>query len=219
MFARHHIIFSNTALLDSVHLSTPSCRSPPRRAPALQHHCHPFSVMLQAFVDCTLESFGSRICDPFTSLLEAIIAWDATVGCPHIRTKLAAAGLGPGLPLLAASANGNGSAEDPPGASVTGSAMWRGATRCEDLAVCHVRVLIKGWTWIPNALVDVYTCHCGVSCVGSKFPAAVDRPGALLFEVATPPPCFYRLLRSLMVWLEADGQVDHLLYAQFCPQD
>ena len=96
-------------------------------------------------------------------------------------------GLEPGLPLLAASANGNGSAEDPPGASITGGTVWRGATRCEDLAVCHVRVLIKGWIWIPNAVVDVYTCHRGVSCVGSKFPAAVDRPGALLFEVATPP--------------------------------
>jgi hypothetical protein len=26
-------------------------------------------------------------------------------------------------------------------------------------------------------------------------------------------------LRSLVVWLKADGQVDHLLHAQFCPRD
>lgn len=51
VFARHHVTFSNTALLDSVRSSTPGYRSPPRRAPALQHRRHPFSVMSQAFVD------------------------------------------------------------------------------------------------------------------------------------------------------------------------
>uniref|UniRef100_A0A0D3HRX1 Fucosyltransferase n=1 Tax=Oryza barthii TaxID=65489 RepID=A0A0D3HRX1_9ORYZ len=45
-----------------------------------------------------------------------------------------------------------------------------------------------GWTWIPDALDGVYTCRCEVSCVWSKSAAAVDRPDALLFEGATPPP-------------------------------
>jgi hypothetical protein len=51
VFAYHHVIFSKAALLDSMRLSTPGCRSPPRRAPALQHRRHPFTVMSQAFVN------------------------------------------------------------------------------------------------------------------------------------------------------------------------
>ncbi|ONM56334.1 Alpha-(14)-fucosyltransferase [Zea mays] len=175
------------AVLDHLKPHTVGTFLPPRETttseilrPHLERRQLPLSVppssspSPHAHVPTTLEFFGSRDrdCDPFTSLLEAIVAWNATIGCPRIRTKLAAAGLEPGLPLPAASTNGNGSAEDPPGASITGGAVWRGATKCEDLAVCHVRVLIKGWIWIPNAVVDVYTCHCGVSCVGSKFPAA-----------------------------------------------
>lgn len=139
-----------------------------------------------------LDSVGSRDRDPFTSLLEAFASWDAAVGCPRVRAKLAAAGLGlgPGLPLpsASASASANGTAEDPAAASVSGGAAWRGAARCEDLAARHVGVLVKGWTWIPDALDGVYTCRCGVSCVWSKSAAAVDRPDALLFEGATPPP-------------------------------
>jgi alpha-1,4-fucosyltransferase len=53
--------------------------------------------------------------------------------------------------------------------------------------VRHVGVLIKGWTWVPDALDGVYTCWCGVNCVWGKSAAAVDRPDALLFEGATPP--------------------------------
>jgi alpha-1,4-fucosyltransferase len=80
--------------------------------------------------------------------------------------------------------------EDPAtAASVTGGAAWRGAAtaRCEDLPVRHVGVLVKGWTWVPDALDGVYTCWCGVNCVWGKSAAAVDRPDALLFEGATPP--------------------------------
>jgi alpha-1,4-fucosyltransferase len=121
-----------------------------------------------------LDSVGSRDRDPFTSLLEAFNAWDAAVGCPRIRAKLAAGELH----------GANATAE---ASSITGGAAWGGA-RCEEMATRHVGVLVKGWTWIPDALDGVYTCRCGVSCVWSKSPAAVDRPDALLFEGATPPP-------------------------------
>jgi alpha-1,4-fucosyltransferase len=117
-----------------------------------------------------LDSVGSRNPDAFTSLLAAFRDWDAAVGCPRVRAKLAAAA--------------NATAE----AAITGGAAWSG-TRCEELpAARHVAVLVKGWTWIPDALDGVYTCRCGVSCVWSKSAAAVDRPDALLFEGATPPP-------------------------------
>nr|CAB3459509.1 unnamed protein product [Digitaria exilis] len=125
-----------------------------------------------------LDSVGSRDRDPFTSLLEAFNAWDVAVGCPRIRAKLTAAEELPGA---------NATAQVSASAAITGGAAWRGA-RCEDLATRHVGVLVKGWTWIPDALDGVYTCRCGVSCIWSKSAAAVDRPDALLFEGATPPP-------------------------------
>ncbi|TVU00624.1 hypothetical protein EJB05_53924 [Eragrostis curvula] len=121
-----------------------------------------------------LDSVGSRDATAFTSLLAAFSDWDSAVGCPRIRAKLAADGTSSGA---------NATAMD----SVTGGAAWKGA-RCDELgAVRHVGVLVKGWTWIPDALDGVYTCRCGVSCVWSKSSAVVDRPDALLFEGATPP--------------------------------
>ncbi|KAL6906139.1 hypothetical protein ACP4OV_003740 [Aristida adscensionis] len=119
-----------------------------------------------------LDAVGSRESDPFTDLLAAFRDWDAAVGCPRIRAKLAAANA---TAATAAAA-----------ASLTGGAEWRGAA-CEELKTRHVGVLVKGWTWIPDALDGVYTCRCGLSCVWSKSAAAVDRPDALLFEGATPP--------------------------------
>ncbi|KAL6642322.1 hypothetical protein ACP70R_020503 [Stipagrostis hirtigluma subsp. patula] len=118
-----------------------------------------------------LDSVGSRERSAFTSLLGAFRDWDAAVGCPRIRAKLAAE---PGANATAAPA------------SLSGGAGWRGA-RCEELKTRHVGVLVKGWTWIPDALDGVYTCRCGVTCVWSKSAASVDRPDALLFEGATPP--------------------------------
>jgi alpha-1,4-fucosyltransferase len=117
-----------------------------------------------------LDSVGSRDPAAFTSLLAAFRDWDAAVGCPRVRAKIAA----------------NATA-------VTGGATWGGA-RCEEMPPArHVGVLVKGWTWIPDALDGVYTCRCGVSCVWSKSAAAVDRPDAMLFEGATPPPQVLRL--------------------------
>ena len=153
----------------------------------------PSPLLAAARFPTALDSVGSRDRDPFTSLLEAFASWDAAVGCPRIRAKLAAtAGVERGLTPPGAGANDT-AAEDPAAAAaaaVTGGAAWRGAAtaRCEDLAARHVNVLVKGWTWVPDALDGVYTCRCGVSCVWSKSVAAVDRPDALLFEGATPPP-------------------------------
>jgi alpha-1,4-fucosyltransferase len=114
-----------------------------------------------------LDSVGSRDPAAFTSLLAAFRDWDAAVGCPRVRAKLAANAT----------------------AAVTGGA------RCEEMPPSrrHVGVLVKGWTWIPDALDGVYTCCCGVSCVWSNSAAAVDRPDAVLFEGATPPPQVLRL--------------------------
>jgi alpha-1,4-fucosyltransferase len=126
---------------------------------------------------------GSRNPDAFTSLLAAFRDWDAAVGCPRVRAKLAAA------------ANATAAA------AITGGAAWSG-TRCEELpAARHVAVLVKGWTWIPDALDGVYTCRCGVSCVWSKSAAAVDRPDALLFEGATPPPQVLRALSPYFLFV------------------
>ncbi|EEE52838.1 alpha-(1,4)-fucosyltransferase [Oryza sativa Japonica Group] len=127
-----------------------------------------------------LDAVGTRERSPFTSLLSAFADWDAAVGCPRIRAKLDAVGApGYGANSTAAAA-----------ASITGGAGWGGGGggRCEGVRTRHVGVLVKGWTWIPDALDGVYTCRCGVSCVWSKSAAAVDRPDALLFEGATPPP-------------------------------
>ena len=60
-----------------------------------------------------LDSVGSRDRDPFTSLLEAFNAWDAAVGCPRIRAKLAAA------ELLAANATAEASASATAGTART----------------------------------------------------------------------------------------------------
>jgi alpha-1,4-fucosyltransferase len=50
--------------------------------------------LLAARFPTTLDSVGSFDRDAFTSLLEAFHSWDAAVGCPRIRAKLAAATAG-----------------------------------------------------------------------------------------------------------------------------
>ncbi|KAL1063476.1 hypothetical protein V6Z11_D13G145000 [Gossypium hirsutum] len=51
----------------------------------------------------------------------------------------------------------------------------------------HVSVLVKGWTWVPDNLDNLYSCQCGMSCLWTKSPVLADKPDALLFETATPP--------------------------------
>lgn len=48
-------------------------------------------------------------------------------------------------------------------------------------------MLVKGWTWIPDNLDNLYPCRCGLSCLWTKSPVLADKPDALLFETSTPP--------------------------------
>lgn len=67
---------------------------------------------------------------------------------------------------------------------------------CNLLKMEHVSVLVKGWTWVPDNLDNLYSCQCGMSCLWTKSPVLADKPDALLFETATPPlqVCFFSLL-------------------------
>lgn len=58
---------------------------------------------------------------------------------------------------------------------------------CNLLKMEHVSVLVKGWTWVPDNLDNLYSCQCGMSCLWTKSPVLADKPDALLFETATPP--------------------------------
>ncbi|KAL0326341.1 UNVERIFIED_CONTAM: Alpha-(1,4)-fucosyltransferase [Sesamum radiatum] len=51
----------------------------------------------------------------------------------------------------------------------------------------HVSVLVKGWTWIPDNMDNLYSCRCGLSCLWTKSSVLADKPDALLFETTTPP--------------------------------
>ena len=56
-----------------------------------------------------------------------------------------------------------------------------------DLKLRHASVLVKGWTWIPDNLDNLYSCRCELSCLWTKSPVLADKPEALLFETTTPP--------------------------------
>ncbi|KAK9162155.1 hypothetical protein Syun_003057 [Stephania yunnanensis] len=58
---------------------------------------------------------------------------------------------------------------------------------CGGLKMGHVSVLVKGWTWIPDNLENLYSCGCGLSCLWTKSGVLADDPDALLFETTTPP--------------------------------
>ncbi|GAB4861445.1 Alpha-(1,4)-fucosyltransferase [Ancistrocladus abbreviatus] len=103
--------------------------------------------------------------DPFTDLLGAFRKWDSRVGCPNFREKHR----GPAT-------NSSGSLQ-----SVDGE------LGCNGLKLEHVSILVKGWTWIPDNLDNLYACRCGLSCLWTKSPVLADKPDALLFETTTPP--------------------------------
>lgn len=48
-------------------------------------------------------------------------------------------------------------------------------------------MLVKGWTWIPDNLDNLYSCRCGLSCLWTKSPVLADRPDVLVFENVVPP--------------------------------
>ncbi|XWS21913.1 hypothetical protein CRYUN_Cryun30bG0097100 [Craigia yunnanensis] len=62
-----------------------------------------------------------------------------------------------------------------------------GDSGCNELKMEHVSVLVKGWTWIPDNLDNLYFCRCGMSCLWTKSSVLADKPDALLFETTTPP--------------------------------
>ncbi|XP_074273325.1 alpha-(1,4)-fucosyltransferase [Silene latifolia] len=102
--------------------------------------------------------------DPFTDLLVAFSKWDAQVGCPRFRDK---------------TRNWAGNGSD--------SLQLSGDCGGVELRQKHVSVLVKGWTWIPDNMENLYSCNCGLSCLWTKSSVLVDHPDALLFETTTPP--------------------------------
>lgn len=54
-------------------------------------------------------------------------------------------------------------------------------------AADHVSVLVKGWTWIPDNLDNLYSCRCGLSCLWTKSPVLADKPDVVVFENVLPP--------------------------------
>ncbi|PHT45699.1 Alpha-(1,4)-fucosyltransferase [Capsicum baccatum] len=103
--------------------------------------------------------------DPFSNLLGALKKWDSQMGCPQFREKHK------GLNYTFGSLQ---NVDD-------------GELNCNELKMDYVSVLVKGWTWIPDNLDNLYYCRCGLSCLWTKSDVLADKPDALLFETATPP--------------------------------
>lgn len=109
--------------------------------------------------------------DPFTDLVGAFREWDSRVGCARFRGRHGA--------RLGNGSNGSSSSSLQVGGD--------GGSECGELRLSHVSVLVKGWTWIPDNLDNLYPCRCGLSCLWTKSPVLADKPDALLFETSTPP--------------------------------
>lgn len=101
-----------------------------------------------------------------SDLLGAYRKWDSQVGCHQFIRKHK------GL----MNNNGSVSVQD-----------VHGEVKCSVLKMNHVSILVKGRTWLPDNLDNLYSCRCGLSCLWTKSPVLVDRPDALLFETTTPP--------------------------------
>uniref|UniRef100_A0A6N2LVL4 Fucosyltransferase n=1 Tax=Salix viminalis TaxID=40686 RepID=A0A6N2LVL4_SALVM len=106
--------------------------------------------------------------DPFTNLFVAFRKWDSQVGCMQFREKH--------KNLWSQGSNGSASLQ-----------VVDGDAGCNELKMEHVSVLVKGWTWIPGNLDNLYSCRCGLSCLWTKSSVLADKPDALLFETTTPP--------------------------------
>ena len=107
------------------------------------------------------------------------------MGCPRFREKFG---------FLAGNVSGSGSLQTN---GVDGGSIGCG----EELKLKHVSVLVKGWTWIPDNMENLYYCRCGLSCLWTKSSVLADHPDALLFETTTPPlqVFFYLFLPTLIV--------------------
>ena len=109
-----------------------------------------------------------------SSLLGAYRKWDSEVGCQQFRHKYK------GL----IRSNNSVSVQDA-----------YGEVKCSVLKMNHVAVLVKGRTWLPDNLDNLYSCRCGLSCLWTKSPVLVDKPDALLFETTQPPLLVCRFSR------------------------
>lgn len=105
--------------------------------------------------------------EPFQLLLAAFRKWDSQVGCSNFKAKH--------VDLMKQGSNSSSLQRDDRD------------YQCSELKMNHVGVLIKGWTWIPDNLDNLYSCRCGLSCLWTKSPVLLDKPDALLFETTTPP--------------------------------
>ncbi|KAG6470568.1 alpha-(1,4)-fucosyltransferase-like [Zingiber officinale] len=100
----------------------------------------------------------------FTDLTSAFDLWDSHVGCGRFRAAHT-------------------------GWSANASALQAGraAGDCRADGASHISVLVKGWTWIPDNMDNLYSCRCGLTCLWSKSSILADNPDAVLFESVTPP--------------------------------
>ncbi|KAM7515295.1 hypothetical protein LguiA_004878 [Lonicera macranthoides] len=108
--------------------------------------------------------------DPFRDLLGAFKKWDSQVGCYQFREKNKGFLRNGSVPFSSSSIQDG-----------------EGKLDCSELKMNHVGVLVKGWTWIPDNLDNLYSCRCGLSCLWTKSSVLADKPDALLFETTTPP--------------------------------
>ncbi|XP_022866458.1 alpha-(1,4)-fucosyltransferase-like [Olea europaea var. sylvestris] len=105
--------------------------------------------------------------EPFKDLFLAFKKWDSQVGCAQFRQKH----------------------EDflKNGSKISTLHNADGEIDCNELKMNHVNVLVKGWTWIPDNMDNLYSCRCGLSCLWTKSSVLSDKPDALLFETTSPP--------------------------------
>lgn len=106
--------------------------------------------------------------DPFGDVLSAFKKWDSRVGCARFRENHKDSIRGGNVSSGSLQESGCGSG-------------------CGELKMGHVTVLVKGWTWIPDNLENLYSCRCGMTCLWTKSPVLADSPDASLFETTTPP--------------------------------
>ncbi|RWW29176.1 hypothetical protein GW17_00006310 [Ensete ventricosum] len=106
--------------------------------------------------------------ETFTDLAAAFARWDEEVGCDRFREK-----------------HSYGNRTGDPSAIQDAE-----AGDCSSLGARHVSILVKGWSWIPDEMDDLYSCRCGMSCLWTKSEALVDKPDAVFFEWDSPPKTF-----------------------------
>lgn len=127
------------------------------------------STSIQPPIDDPTLSLTKSTPDPFTNLIAAFRKWDSQVGCARFREKHKSL------------TQNNGSSSSSP------SSLQQQSECGKKPQMDHVSVLVKGWTWIPDNLDNLYSCPCGLSCLWTKSSVLADKPDALMFETTTPP--------------------------------